>query len=157
MSCSSDKMILVRNASLADLSDIARMARRLAEAVADPVPTISEASLAEVLFGRARWGDCIVAVAAGTTVGYAITCRHFEAHTGKRQLRITDLFVEESARRTRVGQKMFAFILDRARRLRCNQVAWEAWKPNAPAFAFYGQLGARRVHDILSMRFDLGD
>lgn len=148
-------MVSVRCAKQSDLRDIVVMARRLAASVADPVPKISQSSLAGVLFGRSRWAECFVAVERGNTVGYAIISRVFEAHTGKRQLRIADLFVHEAARGSGVARQLLARIQDRARQLRCREVVWEVWKENRLAYSFYEHIGARHVGDISTMCLDV--
>src|SRR5579872_5749475 len=88
-------MMRVRHARRTDLDKIMTLAGRLAASVADPIPEISKTRLAADLFGPRRWGECIVAADGAGIAGYAIVSRYFEAHTGSRQLRICDLFVDE--------------------------------------------------------------
>ena len=131
------------------------MAARLAAAVADPLPKISKRMLTTVLFGPERWAECIVAVDGGAIVGFIIASRYFEAHTGKRQLRISDLFVDDSVRRGGLGRALFARLLRRARVLSCHEVAWEVWKSNLAAYNFYRSLSAQHVDDVTVMRIQL--
>ena len=105
--------------------------------------------------GRNRWAECIVAVDGDVPVGFAIISRHFEAHTGKRQLRISDLFVEEPARGIRIGVELFKYVLQHARALGCDEVMWEVWRKNLPAYRFYERLGAEHVDDVSIMRIEL--
>jgi len=148
-------MTIVRRAKRSDVGDIARLADQLAAAVADPLPRLSRAALEAALFGRSRWSECFLAVDGTVAVGYAIASRSFEAHTGKRQLRITDLFVSDDARRTGVGRELFGALATHARRLQCHELLWEVWRSNAPAYAFYERLNAHHADDISTMRIEL--
>jgi ribosomal protein S18 acetylase RimI-like enzyme len=127
------------------------MARHLSAALCDPRPAVTGESLEPLLLGPSRWGECFVASLRGKPVGYVLASRNFEAHTGKRQLRIADLFVAESARRSGTGRQLFATLLNRARSLGCQEVTWEVWKQNAAAYRFYERLGARHVRDVTLM------
>ena len=146
--------IEVREVRAPDLAAIVRMANELAAAVADPPSSVTAESLRSVLLGD-PWCDCLVATLDDEPIGYALTSREFEAHTGIRRLRITDLFVTESARRFGIGATLFASIVEGARALNCQEVTWEVWSENAAAFAFYESLGARRKGNICVMRFAL--
>ena len=148
-------MALVRPARPADVRDILLMAKRLAAAVKDPAPGISERSLVSVLFGANRWAECFVAVEGSDVVGYVLASKYFEAHTGRRELRIADLYVDASARRAGTGRALFARLVRRARTLKCASLCWEVWRANPHAYAFFEMLGARHVNDISTMRFDL--
>jgi len=145
----------VRRARRSDAGEIVRLADQLAAAVADPLPKLSKAALETVLFGRSRWSECFVAVDDRVVVGYAIASRSFEAHSGRRQLRVTDLFVQESVRRSGVGRKLFSAVVELAQRLHCDEVIWEVWRANARAYAFYERLNALHANDISTMRLGL--
>jgi len=67
-----------------DAAMVMEMARELAAAVDDPVPALSEFELVKDGFGPERWFDCLAAEIHDQLVGYAVVCRAFEAHTGKK-------------------------------------------------------------------------
>ena len=144
----------VREACAADLAAIVRMANELAAAVADPPSPVTVESLHSVLLSD-PWCECLVATVNDEPMGYVLTSREFEAHTGIRRIRIVDLFVVQSARRFGIGAKLFASTVEGARALHCQEVAWEVWSKNTAALAFYESLGARRADDIFLMRFTL--
>src|SRR5579864_8182958 len=148
-------MVLVRSARRSDARDLLLLAKLLAAAVQDPAPHISERSLAAALFGRSRWAECFVAVEGSAIVGYATASRYFEAHTGRRELRIADLYVTERARLSGTGRALFERLLKRARALNCDSVSWEVWRANAAAYAFYEALGAIHANDVSTMRLEL--
>lgn len=149
-------MIRVRPAKKGDLDDVVAMASRLAVAVADPVPKMLKRTIAAALFGPDRWAECFVAVDGVTIIGFATASRYFEAHTGKRQLRIADFFVDDSTRGAGVGRSLFARLLSRAQALHCDEIAWEVWKENLSAYGFYERMGAQHINDVTTMRLQLG-
>src|SRR5579872_869652 len=110
-------MTMIRQAQLTDLSMIESMATQLARAVGDPVPALSNSILRESIFGDRPWSYCLVAVDSNEPVGFVLLNHSFEAHTAKRSLKITDLFVVESARRSGVGQGLFEAVIDYAKSL----------------------------------------
>jgi|SRR5579863_2534505 len=148
-------MMNVRRVRERDLTMVARMAKGLATSVADPAPKLSKSSLRAMLLGRRRWVECVVAVEDGNIVGYAIAARMFEPHTAKRELRISDLFVDERARSSGAGRLLFECLTKMALSLRCSQITWEVWIENDAAYAFYEHLGAEHVSDVSAMRLNL--
>jgi GNAT superfamily N-acetyltransferase len=144
--------LLVRPARRADLPVVAEMARRLASAVSDPRPDVTSESLTPLLLGPGRWCECYVASLHRRLVGYALVSRSFEAHTGRRELRVADLFVAEAARGSGVGRALFAALLKRATTLGCRVVSWHVWRENGAAYRFYERLGAEHDRDVTSMR-----
>lgn len=137
-----------------DASGIVEMARELALALQDPQPpTTAEALLRDGL-GPERWFDCWVAENDREFAGYALACRSFEAHTGKKRLWLGDLYVRPSSRLQGVGRSLFAAVARRAIALGCDAVYWELWKQNARGAAFYRQLTAQEVGDLVIMRLD---
>lgn len=147
--------VQVRDARIGDLSVVAQMAKELAATVEDPAPRIDADSLQTMVFGEERWCECLVAVEDEMPVGYAISNRYFEPHTGSRRLILADLYVRTTHRRRGTGQRLFAAVLDRARALNCAEVSWEIWDRNTAAVAFYERLGARRADDICLMHFSV--
>ena len=145
--------IEVRDALISDVEAIAQMARELAAVLKDPPPPISAELLKSILIGDDRWCECLVAVASGNIAGYAVGSRYFEPHTGTRRLVLADLYVAPNRRKHGVGRQLFARMLDRARALRCQELTWEVWDENEPAFAFYEKLGAKRIEGVSFMRF----
>jgi GNAT superfamily N-acetyltransferase len=142
----------VRAAIPADAQIIATMAAELAAAVADPRPDFDAARFIPDGFGRDRWFECLVAEIEGRPVGYALMCRGFEAHTGKRRLWLGDLYVRTASRRSGAGRSLMAAVANRALELDCEAVYWELWRPNALGKAFYQWLAAEEAADLAVMR-----
>lgn len=127
------------------------MARELALALHDPQPPITEEVLLRDGLGPERWFDCWVAEKDLELAGYALACRSFEAHTGKKRLWLGDLYVRPSTRFQGVGRSLLAAVARRAIALGCDALYWELWKQNAHGAAFYRQLDAQEVEDLVIM------
>ena len=98
--------------------------------------------------GPERWFDCLVALIADKVVGYAIVCRGYEAHTGKRRLWLGDLYVRKQERKTGIGRALMIAVAGRAVEQNCEVVCWDLWRSNAAAKAFYQSLGAAEASDL---------
>lgn len=97
-----------------DASGIVEMARELALALHDPRPPITAEVLLRDGLGSERWFDCWVAENDLELAGYALACRSFEAHTGKKRRWLGDLYVRASNRLQGVGRSLFAAVARRA-------------------------------------------
>ena len=60
-----------------------------------------------------------------------------------RSVYIDDLCVDEKARGRHVGEQLFAFVKDMARRQGCYEVNLNVWEGNDSARAFYDRMGMR--------------
>jgi GNAT superfamily N-acetyltransferase len=145
---------IVRPMRPADATTVVAMARELASSVDDPPPALQEADLVKDGSGPERWFDCLVAEIAEQTVGYAIACKAFEAHTGKKRLWLGDLYVRPAARRNGAGSALIAAMARHALALGCDAVYWELWRTNVAGEAFYRKLVADEAVDLAVMRLD---
>ena len=89
----SNRTPYVRTALPSDAEVVVAMAAELAAAVEDPTPDLDVARFVRDGFGPDRWFECLVVEIDGEPVGFALICRGFEAHTGKRRLWLGDLYV----------------------------------------------------------------
>jgi GNAT superfamily N-acetyltransferase len=96
--------VTVRPMRPEDATAVVSMAIELAAAVGDPAPTLSESDLIRNSSGPERWFDCLVAELGGQLMGYAVFCKGFEAHTGRKRLWLGDFYVRPGARRSGVGR-----------------------------------------------------
>jgi GNAT superfamily N-acetyltransferase len=148
----SNQVPYVRTALSSDAEVVVAMAAELAAALQDPTPDLNAARFVRDGFGPERWFECLIAEIEGKPVGFALICRGFEAHTGKRRLWLGDLYVRSAARRSGVGRSLMTAVADRAIDLDCEAVYWELWRPNALGRAFYEQLNAEETNDLTLMR-----
>jgi GNAT superfamily N-acetyltransferase len=151
---SHDDRPIIRPMRAADVASVVEMARELAAALDDAEPELIESDLIRNGLGPERWFDCLVAEAAGRLLGYALACRAFEAHTGKKRLWLGDFYVRPTARRRGAGRALMAAVARQARELGCDAVYWELWRMNAAGHAFYRTLQAEEVADLAVMRLD---
>ena len=66
---------------------------------------------------------------------------------------IDDLCVDEACRGQRIGEKLFRFTVDEARRLGCAEVTLNVWEGNDGAKRFYDKMGMRPKETM--MEYDL--
>lgn len=137
-----------------DALAIVDMAQELALAVDDPKPSTTAEALLHDGFGPARWFDCWLAENEREPIGYALACRGFEAHTGKRRLWLGDMYVRPTARHGGAGRALFAAVARHALALGCDAMYWEFWRQNVGGGAFYRQLQAKELTDLAIMRLD---
>jgi GNAT superfamily N-acetyltransferase len=137
-----------------DAAAVIEMARELAAAVGDPEPATVAFTLIEDGFGPERWFDCLVAEISGQPAGYALMCKAFEAHTGRKRLWLGDLYIRPAMRRGGAGRALMAAIARHALDLNCDAVYWELWRPNVAGAAFYRRLMADEAADLAVMRLD---
>lgn len=137
-----------------DAAEIVDMARELALAVQDPRPPVSAESLLRDGLGPERWFDGWLAETDGRVCGYALTCRGFEAHTGKKRLWLGDLYVRESARNRGTGRALLEMLARYAIECGCDAIYWELWRQNRTGRAFYERLNAQELADLAIMRLD---
>jgi len=136
----------------AELVTTTSLAAELAAALEDPAPDLDAARFVRDGFGPDRWFECLIAEIDGEPVGFALICRGFEAHTGKRRLWLGDLYVKTAARRSGAGRALMARVASRALDLDCDAVFWELWRPNALGRAFYERLNAEENSALEVMR-----
>jgi GNAT superfamily N-acetyltransferase len=135
-----------------DAAAVADMARELAAALDDPEPAIEASDLVRDGMGPERWFDCLVAEVNAQVVGYALVCRAYEAHTAKRRLWLSDLYVRAAARRTGVARALMVEVAQLAIAHGCEAVYCDLWRLNRAGKAFYESLGAVELGDLAIWR-----
>ena len=90
----------------------------------------------------------LVAELGGEPIGYLLYTPSFDLDRGGRFLSIVELFVRGAARRGGAGRALLEAAADIGRERGYGQVSWSVYAPNAPARAFYEQLGASYTRDM---------
>ena len=105
--------------------------------------------------------DCVLFVETDETdrtVGYAICFVHEIGDdgivVGRRELYIDDLCVDETARRTGVGQRLFEHVKAFAKEQGFDWITLNVWNDNVNALAFYRRMGLTERKTILEYRID---
>ncbi len=139
----------VREATAADVPDILRLVRGLAEyekllheAVA------SEADFHTALFGPERRAHAVVAeLSDRPPVGLALWYYTFSTFTGRPDMFLEDLFVQPAHRGTGIGLALLRHLARRAVAERCRRIEWRVLNWNQPSIDFYTRLGAEPMRD----------
>lgn len=150
--------VTVRPMQPGDLAYVWDMVRGLAEYEhMTDVLTGSVERLSTLLFGEppALFGR-VAERADGRLVGYALYHFTYSSFRTNQRMWLEDLFVEESARGTGAGEKLFAAFVADAMARGCHRVDWHVLEWN-PARAFYERMGARKSADgMVQYGLDLG-
>lgn len=136
---------MIRDATAADLDDIAALIRALAEyeKMADEVEWDLEL-LGRTLFGPDAVPRTLVACDDGTgqVVGIAVWYRTYSTFQGRPGIWLEDLFVLPEQRGAGHGRALLQALFDRADG---GRVEWSVLDWNEPSIRFYESLGARPV------------
>ncbi|HYM86956.1 MAG TPA: GNAT family N-acetyltransferase [Pseudoxanthomonas sp.] len=135
--------ISLRPASLADtpqilafIGELAEYEKLAQEAVAD------EATLATQLFGEHPAAEVVIAEVDGQPAGFALFFHNFSTFLGKRGLYLEDLYVKPDYRGLGLGRRLMVHLAGVAVQRDCGRFEWSVLDWNAPAIAFYRELGA---------------
>ncbi len=142
---------IIRPAAPADVADLLRMIRALAEyerlahlVVAD------EAMLTAALFSEHPGAEALVAREGdkiGPAAGFALYFHNFSTFLGRRGLWLEDLFVYPHYRGAGLGKALLNTLAGIARERGCGRFEWAVLDWNASAIGFYERLGARLLPD----------
>ena len=83
----------------------------------------------------------------GEVVGHAF-CQITEVRNHRllqdiKTLYIDDICIDEASRGKHIGKALFEFVRDYARSIGCNNITLNVWEGNAPAMAFYKNMGMK--------------
>lgn len=96
-----------------------------------------------------------VAESDGAVVGYAFCVLREPPFRNtmkpRKTLFINDLCVDESRRGGHIGETIFRFVLDEARRLGCDDVTLNVWAGNDAAIGFYEKMGMRPRETMMEL------
>jgi GNAT superfamily N-acetyltransferase len=137
---------MIRSATPADIPAIASLIRALAEyeKLSDSV-VLDEAKLADHLFGKRQYAECLIAEHDGRPVGFALFFHNYSTFLGKPGIYLEDLFVLPDHRGSGLGKGLLKAIGKLAVERDCGRIEWSVLDWNAPAIGFYESLGAKPV------------
>ena len=147
--------IALRPATEADVADIVRLVRALADyekLLHEVVST--ETDFQERLFGPNPVAHAVVAEHDGAVVGMALYYHTFSTFTGRCDLFLEDLFVMPEHRGLGIGLALFRHLAAIAVRERCRRVEWRVLNWNQPAIDFYTRIGATTMTDWAVKRLE---
>lgn len=71
-----------------------------------------------------------------------------------KSLYIDDLCVDENCRGQHIGSKLYAYIAEYAKTIRCDTITLNVWAFNESAFAFYKKLGMQERNIYMEMKLE---
>jgi GNAT superfamily N-acetyltransferase len=144
---------MIRNATAADISTIARLIRALAEYERLAANVVFDESVLEHhLFGPRPYAEVLLAEDAGRVIGFALFFHSFSTFLGKPGIYLEDLFVEPEHRGHGHGKALLAALAKLAVERDCGRVEWAVLDWNEPSICFYQSLGATPNSDWITYR-----
>lgn len=115
--------------------------------------TVTEAALANAMFGAGGFVDGLVAIDGSKIIGYAIFYPNFASFRGQMGLYLEDIYVNDAYRGKGVGEKMLKVIALAAKERGFERIDFQVLEWNQPAIRFYEKLGAVRSEDERHYKF----
>lgn len=140
--------VILRPARKNDVAEIFNLIKALAEyeKLSDMV-TGNIDDLTNHLFGERPLIDVIVAELEGKLVGYTLFFYNYSTFLTKPGIYIEDLFVLPEYRGQGIGKSLVNAVAKLAIEKGCGRVEWSVLDWNAPAIAFYENMGADILPD----------
>lgn len=144
--------MIIRRAKEEDIADIMRLLGQILNLHAKLRPDIFVPNMSkfreEDVIRKISDDDKPIFVAEldGRVVGYAFTeikVYSEDFHQKIREMKVDDLCVDESMRGKRIGEEMFAFLKEEAKRLGCYEIWLNVWEGNEAAKNFYKKQGMK--------------
>jgi GNAT superfamily N-acetyltransferase len=136
----------LRPATPADVSDILRLVRGLAEyeRLLHEV-TATEDELREALFGLSPRAHAILAHVDGKAVGLALFYYTLNTFKLRPNVFLEDLFVEPEHRGSGIGLALMRYLARLAMEQNCGRIEWRVLNWNQTSIDFYQRLGAEPI------------
>jgi GNAT superfamily N-acetyltransferase len=137
---------LLRPAVAADVPDILRLVRGLAEyeRLLHEV-TATEAELQEVLFGPTPRACAVIAEMDSAAVGLALFYYTLNTFKLRPNIFLEDLFVDPKYRGSGIGLALMRHLAQRTVAEGCGRLEWRVLNWNQPSIEFYQRLGAEPI------------
>ncbi len=144
--------MIIRRAKEEDIADIMRLLGQILNLHAKLRPDIFVPNMSkfreEDVIRKISDDDKPIFVAEldGRVVGYAFTeikVYSEDFHQKIREMKVDDLCVDENMRGKRIGEEMFAFLKEEAKRLGCYEIWLNVWEGNEAAKNFYKKQGMK--------------
>ena len=143
----------LRDATPADLAEVVRLVRDLAEyekLLHEAVGT--EDDFRVLLFGEKPLLHAVLAEVDGRVVGQALWFNNVSTFTGRPGIYLEDIFVEPAHRGLGIGRAFFRYLAQRAVAEGWTRLDWQVLDWNEPSIAFYRGLGAEAKTEWLGQR-----
>jgi GNAT superfamily N-acetyltransferase len=143
----------IRSATKSDMPIILSFIQKLAayERLSHEV-VATEESLRETLFGPQATAELAIGYCKDEPVGFVLFFHNYSTFLARPGIYIEDLFVEEAYRRRGFGRGLLLYVARLAGERGCGRLEWSVLDWNAPAIAFYKNLGAVPMSDWIVFR-----
>lgn len=111
-------------------------------------------AMREYLFGPRPVAEVLIAEVDDEPEGFALFYYNFSTFEGRPGLYLEDLFVRPHRRGRGLGKALLAKVAQTAVERGCSRLQWSVLDWNAPAIAFYENLGAGAVEGWTMMRME---
>jgi GNAT superfamily N-acetyltransferase len=141
-------VFILRDATEADIADVMRLVRGLAEYEKLTDHCIAtEDDYRRELFAPGAIARAALAFAQGRAVGVGLWFYTLSTFAGRKRLFVEDVFVEPAHRGTGIGLALFRHMARTALHMGCTGMEWRVLNWNQPAIDFYQRIGAKPVTD----------
>lgn len=115
---------------------------------------VSEDALRQMLFGKRRFAEVVIAEDENGPLGFALYFFHFSTFNCSPTLWLEDLFVEPNERGRGIGKALLQKLCKIAAEEGCGRVEWWVLDWNEPSIEFYKSIGAKPMDDWTVFRMD---
>lgn len=153
-----EEQFLIRAATAADVPEIQRLIRALAEyEKLSHMAVGTDEQLHAALFGPKPAAEAMMALRGGRAVGFALFFTTFSTFLCKPGIHLEDLFVEPEHRGSGIGKALLASLARLAAERGCGRLEWNVLDWNEPSIRFYESLGARLMKEWILVRMTEGE
>jgi len=143
----------IRPATSEDVPHIVALIRALALYEKEPNAAIAtEEDILRDGFGPEPYFRCLIAEWHGNVAGFALYFFQYSTWEGRPALYLEDLFVRQEYRHRGIGKTLFQHLAQIAVDRNCTRFQWECLDWNQPSLDFYESVGAKVLHEWLSLR-----
>jgi GNAT superfamily N-acetyltransferase len=146
-------MVKIRKAIADDIPLILEFIRELAEYEREPQAAVATAEdlRRDGFTGEPRF-HVEIAEWDGVPAGFALWFFNYSTWQGKPGLYLEDLFVRPPFRKQGIGKALLVHLAQVAVEKGCGRYQWQVLDWNTSAIEFYKSLGAKVLHEWLTMR-----
>lgn len=153
-----EEPVLIRPAAPADVADLLRLIRGLAEyEKLSHMAVGTGPMLHAALFGERPSCEALIAVRDGRAVGFALFFTTFSTFLCKPGLYLEDVFVEPAHRGLGIGKELLRRLARLAVERDCGRLEWRVLDWNQPSIDFYKSLGAQLMPEWILVRMTQGE
>ena len=149
--------VTFRRAAETDFEAVSGLARQLASHIEADIPALTETQYQRFYLAATAPMLLLLAVADGRVLGMVSWTLTHELYSGEARVYISDLSIDTAARGRGIGKALMYEVAAWARAQGAQKMAWDVWRHNATAQAFYHQLGGRIDDEALPYVLSLGE